>query len=325
MDKLISIIVPIYNGEAYLEQCLDSIVNQTYKALEIILVDDGSKDNSLEICNGYAKIDSRIIVVHKDNGGVSSARNIGIKQAKGEYILFIDSDDTVELTYVEELLNANKDSKYDLVICGYKEMYTCRNIQKEYLPKNKLTGDIKEDLYKIYYFCLGPFAKLYKTDIIKRNKVSFPVEIRLGEDQVFNQLYLYYVSKYYFVNKALYNYFRRNQYSLSKSCYNKDFLDALNRLKIECQFYKEKQIAKGEMLLSKHALRIIAHFVVLEDEDSNYKNFSDRVNMVKDIVDIKSCNLPLKQKVLTYLVNKRKYLCIYLVLLLRKKWQYIIS
>ena len=121
----------------------------------------------------------------------------------------------------------------------------------------------------------------------------------------------------------MYNYYCREQHSLSKSHSNRDFLDALNRLKIEQQFLVDNHIKKGDMLLSKHALRIIMHFVVLEGEDTNYKKFRDRVNIVRDIVNIEIYDLPLKHKIVGYLLNKRKYLSVYCLLLLRKKWQHM--
>lgn len=106
MDMLISVIVPIYKVESYLNRCIDSIINQTYKNLEIILVDDGSPDRCGEICDNYAKLDSRIRVIHKINGGLSSARNAGLKIAKGDYIGFVDSDDYIKTDMYENLINA---------------------------------------------------------------------------------------------------------------------------------------------------------------------------------------------------------------------------
>ena len=101
MEKLISIVLPIYNVEKYIEKCMDSVLNQTYKNIEVILVDDGSPDRCPKICEEYAKKDNRIKVVHKENGGLSDARNAGIKVANGEYITFIDSDDYIDQDYVE--------------------------------------------------------------------------------------------------------------------------------------------------------------------------------------------------------------------------------
>lgn len=320
MNKLVSIVVPIYNAEAYLEQCLDSIVNQTYKVLEIILVDDGSKDNSLEICNSYAKIDCRIVVVHKENGGVSSARNIGIEQSKGEYILFIDSDDTVELTYVEELVNANKDGKRDLVICGYNNIFVYKNNFEKCLIYEKLSYDITEDYYKIVNFLKSPYIKLYSARIIRSNKITFPADIRLGEDQVFNQKYLYYVNSYNIVNQPLYNYFHRQHFSLSKSCNSKDFSDAIQRLKIEKKFLKDRNIINYNSILSNHGFAIVAHFTVLDDETIDYGRFENRLKSVQEIVDFEFYDNTFRKRVIYWLINRRAYFLVYLIFLLRVLW-----
>ena len=119
-NSKISIIVPIYNVEKYLRKCIDSILNQSYDNLQIILVDDGSPDNCPKICDEYLNKDNRIQVIHKSNGGLSSARNAGIKVANGKYIAFIDSDDYIELNMIEKLVNAIEKSNADLCICGIR-------------------------------------------------------------------------------------------------------------------------------------------------------------------------------------------------------------
>lgn len=120
MDKLVSIIVPVYNAERYLEECLDSIISQTYKRIEIILINDGSKDNSLCICNNYRKKDPRIKIIDKKNEGVSCARNDGLNIATGDYITFVDADDYIDETYVEKMVLCADEKGYDIVICGFE-------------------------------------------------------------------------------------------------------------------------------------------------------------------------------------------------------------
>ena len=127
MDSLVSVIVPVYKVEKYLSKCLDSIVNQTYKNLEIILVDDGSPDNSGKICDEYAQKDSRIKVIHKENGGLSSARNAGLDIATGEYIAFADSDDSVHLDFVEKLYRAIKEENADIACCSVEDFIEDKN------------------------------------------------------------------------------------------------------------------------------------------------------------------------------------------------------
>ena len=123
MNSLISVIVPIYNVEKYLDRCVESIINQTYKNLEIILVDDGSPDNCTQMCDDYAKKDSRIRVVHKENGGLSDARNAGMEVATGEYVSFIDSDDYISLDFYETLFQTMIDNDSDIVECSVVKFY----------------------------------------------------------------------------------------------------------------------------------------------------------------------------------------------------------
>ena len=134
--ELISIIVPIYNVEKYLRQCLDSILNQTYQNFECLLINDGSLDNSADICREYVSKDSRFKYFEKENGGVSSARNLGIECSRGEYITFIDSDDWVDYDYLEVLYNSLVDERADIAISTYKQFnmddncYLCAFLSK---------------------------------------------------------------------------------------------------------------------------------------------------------------------------------------------------
>lgn len=129
-NPLISVIVPIYNVEPYLCRCLDSLINQTYRALQIILVDDGSPDNCGKVCDEYSKLDSRITVIHKLNGGVSSARNTGLDAAKGDYIGWVDPDDWIEPDMFEYMLGKAMDNSADIVVCGRAEQYPTRTVIK---------------------------------------------------------------------------------------------------------------------------------------------------------------------------------------------------
>ena len=131
MTPKVSLIVPVYNVEKYLSACLDSILTQTFSEFELILVVDGATDRSGDICNEYAQKDDRIVVCHKENGGVSTARNKGLELAKADYVSFIDSDDTLRNNYVERLYNAITDGDYDLVVCGY------------WLDRGKLSKQVK--------------------------------------------------------------------------------------------------------------------------------------------------------------------------------------
>ena len=134
MENLISVIVPVYNVEKYLDKCINSLINQSYNNLEIILIDDGSTDNCGEICDKYALKDNRIKVIHKKNEGLSAARNLGISISKGDYIIFIDSDDWVDKEILLKLLNLIKKYNSDIAVCDYLLTYD----ENEYIEKEEI-------------------------------------------------------------------------------------------------------------------------------------------------------------------------------------------
>lgn len=217
-DQIVSIIIPVYNAEKYLSKCIKSVLKQTYKMFELILVDDGASDSSGEICDKFAKEDSRIKVVHTENGGVSRARNIGIKQISGEYVLFVDSDDYLEERMLEELVKAMKDGEMDLSICGF--INENLNSTKEILPDEKagsysveeIAANILEAPHSYIYGVL--WNKLFKAGVIKEQKLKFVDHIAFGEDFIFNLSYISKIEKIEIVSLGLYHYIRYNNNSL---------------------------------------------------------------------------------------------------------------
>lgn len=203
---MISIIVPIYNVEKYLKRCIDSLINQTYRNIEIILVDDGSPDNCGKICDEYAKADSRIKVIHQINSGVSAARNAGLKIANGEYIGFIDSDDFVSPEMYEMLLTSMIKNNCDIAIGGYDYVDESGNVNRSYIKKNDEVLSQHDVLYKQFdiepTIRFGVVNKLYKRELI--NDVKFPENLKSSEDGVFLYKYLKKISKAVFVHKPLY-------------------------------------------------------------------------------------------------------------------------
>lgn len=172
--KKVSVIVPVYNTEKYLDKCLNSLVNQTIDDIEIIVVNDGSTDNSLKIIKKYLKkYSKKIILIDQENGGISVARNNGIRSATGEYIGFVDSDDFVELNMYERLYNTIKKSKSDIVVCDYKKYYTeTENITNIDVVKNITATNIYESTSLINDIDYAPWNKLYKRTLFKG--IEFP-------------------------------------------------------------------------------------------------------------------------------------------------------
>lgn len=176
MDKKVSIIIPVYNVEKYLSRCIESIIKNTYKNIEIILVNDGSKDKSQEIINDYKEKYGDIIKAKKqENKGPAEARNVGIEMASGEYIMFIDSDDFIKEDYIENYVKTLKEDDYELVSGGYHKW-----------QDGKITYTIKlEDKPWSKFMIMGPYTKLYKKSFLKENDIKF-VKVNIGEDIYFN-------------------------------------------------------------------------------------------------------------------------------------------
>ena len=186
IHPLVSIIITIYKVEPYLSRCLDSILNQTYTNLEIILVDDGSPDACPQICDEYAAKDKRIVVIHKENGGLSDARNAGLDICKGEYISFVDSDDWVDDKYIEELIKPNSKNQYDIVIADYQQSNEPFDSRHILLKAGSLNGNHK--IISAYCHLQYPpcaWAKLYNAAFIKENQLKFCKGI-LYEDQLWS-------------------------------------------------------------------------------------------------------------------------------------------
>ena len=204
---MISVIIPVYNAESTLRRCLDSILNQLYSSLEIILVDDGSKDNSGRICDEYGEQDDRIIVIHQGNKGVSLARNRGLDIAKGEYVGFVDSDDYIDPDYFKILLDNMGKSKTDICFSALEEV---PNIAPSTLISNK------NDLVSLiigqkFGNNAGPYNKLFKNSII--GSLRFDKDIFVGEDTLFDVEYAKKCRNGVFVNKVMYHYDQRTSSS----------------------------------------------------------------------------------------------------------------
>ena len=241
MNKdLISIVVPIYNVEKYLKTCIDSIINQTYTNLEIILVDDGSLDNCGKICDEYKITDKRIKVVHKKNGGLSDARNAGIDVSTGKYIAFIDSDDYVAENYIEILYNLCIENNVLLSECNYKRVQSSDKIETKQDKETCIyTG--KEMSKRLYTEdCIRTIVvwnKLYKSELF--NELRFP-KGKINEDEFTIYKIFYNIDKVAITKEKLY-YYRVSPDSIMNRKFNEKRLDLIEALEERMKFYKEKR------------------------------------------------------------------------------------
>lgn len=248
---LISVIIPVYNVEKYITKTIESVLIQTYVNFELILVDDGSKDNSGQICDIYSAKDKRVKVIHKQNGGVSSARNVGIEIASGKYIAFIDGDDFVSEHYLETLYNMLVNNNVDMAVQVYYNMY----------PTGK-EKSVKEDVNEVmsaWQFIefeilegrdTSPYVKLYKTEIIRKYSINFDESITNLEDMLF---LFHYVKK---CNSVFYNTDEINYYRIIRNdgvVFSKFTVKKLTAMKARNHIFEDLKINKPNLLI-KHIM-----------------------------------------------------------------------
>ena len=261
---LISVIVPVYNVEKYIRRCLDSIVNQTYSNLEIILIDDGSKDASGKICDEYAKKDNRITVIHKKNGGLSSARNVGIENSNGKYITFIDSDDMIKENFISVLYDNLINFDSQISICGYKFVYN--NMVPFDVDKKKEKISVfssEKALMKMLYqkqINNSAWGKLYLKSIFK--------DIRYPEGKIYEDIPVTYKtflkSNRIVLTSAQCYFYTKREESISSSFNEKtlDIIENVNTMAEDLKKYKKLKRAVNSRILN-------ADFFVIRQIDKN--------------------------------------------------------
>lgn len=247
---LISVVVPIYNVELYLKQCIESIIHQTYKNLEIILIDDGSTDKSKKICDQYVNIDKRIQVYHKKNSGLGLTRNYGMERATGKYIIFVDSDDYLDATAIKKLVDSTKNGEYDTIIGGFRRVNNKNKIISSVIYPNREFYD-KEIQYELLPHMLGNsphnhdsikmsvWNNLFDMDIIRQQKLKFCSERKyISEDLVWDCTYFQYAHKVKLIDSSQY-FYRYNPHSLSNSYKKNKFQLSVNLYQYILSLIKE--------------------------------------------------------------------------------------
>lgn len=295
MSKLISVIIPVYNVEKYLEKCIDSVLKQTYSNLEIILVDDGSKDNSGKICDEYAEKDNRIKVIHKENGGLSDARNTGIKNSTGDYLSFLDGDDCLKLDFYEYLADLMKNEKYDIAECKFLRIPVekIENVQEILMQENSLR-QIKaieqtreQALEELYGFYLNPYVnkvvvwnKLYKRELF--DNIEFPIG-RFHEDE-FTTFKVLDKIKYMITSNRLMNAYMQSPNSIMRRNISlkqiKDNLDAYE----EASIFFENDITIKVNCVRRYLENCLELYYKVDeksDEDENLK--LEKYDFIKNV------------------------------------------
>lgn len=307
MASTISVIIPVYNVEPYIRQCLDSIINQTYRNLEIIIVDDGSPDNCGIICDEYAEKDERIMVFHKQNGGVNSARNLGIQNATGEWIAFVDSDDWCDLDYYEKFMDCIGNKCPDVFqACGFIFEYPNSKSQFKYNFREDYQETDRVHIEKFMMDITGigmPWDKLYRREFIIENHLLFDTSCKAFDDHLFN-LQVYDHAKNIAGSVFAGYHYRQIAISITKGFNpkkNEQNYEAISKI----QNYIRQQNMPDELKTVAHTDAIVAIVISMNCYYFHSKNDKSYREVANEIKAIKK--LPYYQEAI-WSVNDNRYL-----------------
>ncbi len=313
-EALITIVIPVYNVEKYLDKCIESIVNQTYRNLEIILVDDGSKDTSPQLCDSWQEKDLRIKVIHKKNEGAGIARNIGIENAKGRYICFFDSDDYIDKYLIEKAYNIIEEQKCDIAIYGMKKFDSNGNVIDIKIPRTEKKYYYGNDVQELFLpelidysnidsksegLLLSFWSCMFSVELIKRCNWKIVSEREFISEDSFSLIRLYkYVEAVAILPEALYNY-RINQTSISHTLKDDD-IKKLKHFYIQSLLLAEKMSNEAEIkkriatLSFSLAIGIIKKIVVSD------MNFNEKIKSIKNMLGDNIVNELVKNSAVKY-------------------------
>lgn len=333
MSNLVSVVIPIYNMGASIEKCVESVCNQSYKNLEVILVDDGSADNTLEVCRKIAEKDDRVFVYHTENRGSGPARNTGIENAHGDYIYFPDADDFLNNDAISMMLEATENGKYDLIVFGYESKdETGKNVFEKTFPKiEKNAGDLRSD----YAQCMGgvnklaiqgaPWNKFFSARIIKENNIEYP-PLRRHQDEGFISRYMCFAEKVKFIPEILYTHFV-NSLKLEWKKYPLNYEDCITglykvRKKTICTWNASDELTH-KMVEREFICGMIKSMELLFSDKAALKHKEIKQGMVRINSIIKEFNpampdiLGRYQKIVMKLLNKQRYTAVFKILQLK--------
>lgn len=271
MDFKVSVVVPVYNVENYLKRCVDSLLNQSYKNLEIILVNDGSLDSSGSMCDNMAKADPRIKVVHQKNGGLSAARNTGLDNVCGDFVSFIDSDDWVESNMYEEMISYAVKHNLEIIECDIQStMDPVKKDEKKFIIENKQENALRIIENQFFSVC----RRIYKYDLIKDLRF---IEDYIYEDMIFTSYFFKRIDEVGYINKPFYNYFIENSSSIMHGSYSEKNLKSIDAIRIfqdnikNC-FKSEKILEVASKYITFFALHHYQELFNNTNFDPNYKH-----------------------------------------------------
>ncbi len=320
MSDLVSVIIPVYNIEAYLDSCLKSVCEQTYRNFEVILIDDGSTDGSYEKCLEYEMKYSFIHVFRQQHQGAGEARNYGIHVAKGKYIAFVDGDDTIDDNYLEILGKYMFTGKYDVVFCGCRLIEVGHGKAKLNCVSQKHEGDIKKDFYQLYKETVNmaflavqsACLKLLEKEKIVKNGIYFDGSFINGEDAIFMLHYLQFCQTYYMTNETFYTYYRRDRGSATDVYDDRRLHDEIEHLKITREWLWQNGIQSAREIMSFDIARFlggVAECVMKNSQSSlrKYVLFKKRIKLMQSRIEIPNKTARKRTAVLFWFIRNRLY------------------
>lgn len=315
INPVISIIVPVYNAAVYLDECIYSIINQSFLQCEFIFINDGSTDNSLSILEKYKAEDNRITVINQENKGVSAARNQGLAVAKGSYVGFVDADDWIEKDMYQMMFEAISGANCDLVLTNmiaYKDGVSYvskydfpfdRTLDSEYIKEKVLPYLImKDDLY-------SSCNKLFKTSIIRKNTIVFPIGDALTEDNIFNMLYFDKITSFKYIDYSGYHY-RETIGSATRSVFSKDYFQNVLRIfGLDYRTFMDLKISDDEIAKLKYEKLInnVVSLINIYFSSGKQMSFFKRYLYVKAMISNKNVQHALSVNFQTFFRNKNRY------------------
>lgn len=335
MNSLITIIIPVYNvPKKYLDICIDSVINQTYKNIEILIIDDGSRKEIAETIDKYTSLNDNIKIFHKENEGVSKARNKGIELSKGEWILFVDADDYIEKDAVEKLINNSEDVE---VVISRTQMNTQKEVQgynKEILINNDNREELIKSILQIknskFNLVDGVWSKLYKKKFIIDNNIKFDEELSFGEDFIFNLKVYLKANKIMYIPNVLYYWRRDNENSVTQK-YNKDLFEKqIKVVEYINQDFNEEIVEKYKQEYYNYLTQIMQEIVRMQiyHEEANLSQ-KEKIKQLKILANYEYFKICIKQiqikklhkdKIMFILIIRYKlYLLMNLYIFLKKQ------
>lgn len=314
MEVLVSIIVPVYNCEKYIQQCLTSLMNQTWECIEVIIIDDGSKDSTVEIVKNNCSLDSRIKLYTQSNSGPSVARNNGISKASGEYIAFCDADDNVSKNYIDKLVKVAIKNDYDIVSCGYTDISKYGKVKLNDFYKGREKLDKDEFVNSVFTGVGGTiWGKIFKSEIIKNNNIKMNPNIYMCEDMIFVLNYVMKCKNYGAISSNLYNYNRLNDNSISMKI-NLQYSDNLTLVLEEIERILSQNRFKNDYIdniLGERIKNLVITLIMNQHVNKDYCN-KQKLDNIKKIINNKYYiryrdNLSrntLSEKIIVLLINK---------------------